>query len=169
MRFSAKRSAARQQRPQSRADLLEVLAKAGRRNSDATVLFHATIAQRMGLNPTDYKTLGVLERAGPLSAGEIADLTGLAAASITNLIDRLEARGLARRTHDPNDRRRILVSAVTERLGDARALFRSTIASLARLYKSYTDAELAVIADFLERNAERLRKETAALETSGPQ
>lgn len=162
MGLAVKDVAARQGR--SRPELLNVLAKVGRQNSDATVLFHAAVAQRMGLNLTDYKTLGVLERAGPLSAGEIAKLTGLATASITNLIDRLEARGLVKRTHDPKDRRRILVSAVNERLGDARALFRSTIASLARLYKSYSDPELAVIADFLERNAERLRKETVALE-----
>ena len=34
---------------------------------------------------------------------------------------------------------------------------------VARMFARYSDAELEVIADFLERNAERLRAETAAL------
>ena len=44
-----------------------------------------------------------------------------------------------------------------------RALFASTIESLARLFKRYSDRELAVIADFLRRNGDRLREETRKL------
>ena len=61
-----------------------------RENSDATVLFHSTMANLLGLHPTDYKVLGILQRLGALSAGEIAQQSGLAPASVTNLIDRLE-------------------------------------------------------------------------------
>lgn len=39
----------------------------------------------------------------------------------------------------------------------------STKRSVARLYKRYDGQELAVILDFLRRNAERLRNETAKL------
>ena len=146
-----------------RAELLERLARAGRRNSDATVLFHATLARGLGLNPTDYKAMSVLERLGPLSAGDIAAHTGLAAASVTNLVDRLEEKGFVRRVDDPADRRRVLVAPVAEKLARARPLFRSTQRSLERLYERYSEAGLEAIGDFLERNAERLQEETRKL------
>jgi DNA-binding MarR family transcriptional regulator len=147
----------------ARATLLEQLAVVGREHSDATVLFHATVAGLMDLHPTDYKALGILDRLGPMSAGELARHTGLAAASVTNLVDRLEAKGFARRIGDVRDRRRVLVQAVRERLRGGRELFASTRLSLARLFERYTDGELAIIADFLTRNGNRLRAETARL------
>jgi DNA-binding MarR family transcriptional regulator len=135
----------------------------GRDHSDATVLFHATIASLLDLHPTDYKVLGILERLGPLRAGEIAQRSGLANASVTNLIDRLEHKGFVRRALDPADRRRVMVEAIGGRLTKARSLFASTRRSLARLYDRYSDRDLFVIADFLHHNAERLRRETSKL------
>jgi DNA-binding MarR family transcriptional regulator len=147
-----------------RDELLIRLAEVGRDNSDATVLFHATVARLLDLNLTDYKTLGLLARVGAMSAGEIARHTGLATASITTLIDRLERKGFVRRIDDPADRRRVIVEAVAERTSAARPYFVSTRQSLNRLYGQYTDKELAVIADFLAKNAQRLRSETERLE-----
>jgi DNA-binding MarR family transcriptional regulator len=147
-----------------RKELLAKLAQIGREHSDATVFFHATMARLLDLNPTDYKTLSVLERLGPMSAGEIAQHTGLASASVTNLLDRLERKGFVRRVHDAADRRRVMVEAVAERVSAARPRFSPTRQSLARLYDQYTDRDLALIADFLARNAERLRAETDRLE-----
>ncbi|MGH7555374.1 MAG: MarR family transcriptional regulator, partial [Longimicrobiales bacterium] len=74
-----------------------MLARVGHEHSDATVLFHARLAGFLDLHPTDYKTLSVLERLGPMSAGDIARHSGLATASVTNLIDRLERKGFAHR------------------------------------------------------------------------
>jgi DNA-binding MarR family transcriptional regulator len=147
-----------------RKQLLAKLAQVGREHSDATVLFHATMARLLDLNLTDYKTLGVLERLGAMSAGDIAQHTGLATASVTDLIDRLERKGFVRRVHDAADRRRVMVEPVAERVSAARPHFASTRQSLARLYEQYTDKDLALIADFLARNAERLRTETDRLE-----
>ena len=147
----------------SRREILEELARVGREHSDATVLFHSTIASFLGLHPTDYKVLGILERIGPLSAGDIARHSGLANASVTNLIDRLERKGFVRRIADPADGRRVIVETVPDRITGAAALFASTRRSLARLYDHYSDRDLTVIADFLRRNAERVRAETGKL------
>ena len=147
----------------ARKRILEELARVGRENSDATVLFHATIASRMDLHPTDYKILGILERLGTMTAGEIARHSGLATPSVTNLIDRLERRGFARRVRDAMDRRRVLVEPLRDRLTAASDLFRSTRKSLTLLFERYSDEELGVIADFLDRNAGRLREETRKL------
>ncbi|HEY7636251.1 MAG TPA: MarR family transcriptional regulator [Gemmatimonadales bacterium] len=150
----------------TRADILEEFARVGREHSDATVLFHSTMAYLLDLHPTDYKTLGILERLGPMSAGEIASHSGLATASVTNLLDRLEQKGFVRRVRDTEDRRRVLVEPIMDRLSGARNRFASTRRSLARLVERYSDRDLAVITDFLARNAERLRAETQKLEES---
>jgi DNA-binding MarR family transcriptional regulator len=146
-----------------RSELLQALNRAGREHSDATVLFHATVADQLGLNPTDHKAMSLLERAGPLTAGEIADLTGLATPSVTALIDRLERRGFVRRVRDPSDRRRVIVEPSADAVAKIAPLFELPKRSLARLYAHYTAEELEVILDFLTRGTERLRNETAKL------
>ena len=150
----------------TRRQILAELARAGREHSDATVLFHATMASLLDLHPTDYKALSILERSGALSAGELAKRSRLAAASVTSLIDRLERRGFVRRVPDARDRRRVLVEPVRGRVTAARGRFASTQRSLRELWRRYSDGDLAVIADFLDRNAERLRAETTKLASS---
>src|SRR4029453_588701 len=64
-----------------RAELLEGLTLAGRASSVATVIFHTAVAAHQGLNATEEKALDLLERSGPLTAGELARQTRLAPAS----------------------------------------------------------------------------------------
>lgn len=158
--------AAKTQQRASRETILEEFARAGREHSDATVLFHTTLAGRLDLPPTDYKTLGILQRLGPQTAGEIARHSGLATASVTNLIDRLERKGFVRRVADAADRRRVLVEPIDERVTAARPLFASARRSLKPLLERYSARELSVITDFLARNAERLRSEIRKLDTA---
>jgi DNA-binding MarR family transcriptional regulator len=150
----------------SRTELLEELRRVGREHSDATVLFHSALAAEVGVHPTDYKALGVLERLGPMSAGELGRHTGLAAASVTNLIDRLVAKGFLRREPDPLDRRRVLLHADVAELTD-NEFFASWQRATTQLWERYTDTELAVILDFLADTAERLRARTEALTAGG--
>jgi DNA-binding MarR family transcriptional regulator len=142
---------------------MDALRVAGRRHSDATVIFHDTIAQRLGLHGTDEKTMSLLERVGPMSASEIAKRTGLAPASVTNLIDRLEQKGLVRRTRDTNDRRTVIVEPTEDGVAKFVPFFAATRSAVARMWARYDEKELAVILDFLERNAERLIQETSKL------
>lgn len=117
----------------------------------------------MSLSAVEEKTLDLLQRSGPLSAGELGELNGLVPASVTGLIDRLERKGFARRVKDPQDRRRVNVevdAGVEERFAP---LFAPFAAQLAELYAEYSDAELAVILDFLQRSAEIQREATRTL------
>ena len=150
----------------ARSELLAQLRRVAREHSDATVLFHSALATKAGLHPTDYKALGVLDRLGPMSAGELGRHTGLAAASVTNLIDRLAAKGFVRREPDPTDRRRVLLHAEVSALTD-NEFFASWRRSAPRLWQRYSDNELAVILDFLVDTAEELRKRTEAIAKSG--
>jgi DNA-binding MarR family transcriptional regulator len=142
-----------------RADLLERLMMAGRVQSEATVMFHAIVAAKQGLTATEEKALDLLDRSGPLTAGELARRTGLAPASVTGLIDRLERKGFVRRVPNPSDRRSVLVEVETERVFASMApLFTDWVRSLEELFAGYTDEQLETILDFLTEAARRQRQ-----------
>jgi DNA-binding MarR family transcriptional regulator len=153
--------------PSRRARLLEALQRAGRESSTATIMFHTTMAHLQGLSPTDTKALDVLDRLGPLTAGELAAQTRLAPPSVTGLINRLERKGFVRRVPDPADRRRVRIQPAPGAVSRFVPLFRDFGARLESLYARYTDDELQLVLEFLEavtahqREAtERLREET---------
>ena len=147
-----------------RAELLEQLALAGRASSAATVMFHTAVAARQGLSASEEKALDLLERSGPLTAGELARQSGLAPASVTALINRLEAKGFARRVQNPSDRRSVLVEVDRERVyATVAPLFADWVGSLQELYAGYTDEQLEVILHFLNEAARRQREATARL------
>lgn len=147
----------------SREELLAGLGEAGRVHSNAAVMYHAAISTRMGLSPVEEKTLDLLQRSGALSAGELGELTGLAPASVSGLIDRLERKRFARRVKDPQDRRRVNVEIDPATHARFEPLFAPFAVRLADLYAEYSDAELAVIHDFLLRSAQIQREATRAL------
>jgi DNA-binding MarR family transcriptional regulator len=151
-----------------RAELLEQLALAGRASSAATVMFHTAVAARQGLSASEEKALDLLERNGPLTAGELARQSGLAPASVTALINRLERKGFARRVPNPGDRRSVLVEVDAERVYAAVApLFADWVGSLHELYAGYTDEQLEVILHFLTEAARRQQEATARLTAGG--
>ena len=147
-----------------RAELLERLALAGRASSAATVMFHTAVAARQGLSASEEKALDLLERSGPLTAGELARRSGLAPASVTGLVDRLERKGFARRVPNPGDGRSVLVEVDSERVyATVAPLFADWVGSLYELYAGYTDEQLEVILHFLNEAARRQREATARL------
>ena len=147
-----------------RAELLEQLETAGRASSVATVMFHTAVAARQGLSASEEKALDLLERSGPLTAGELARQSGLAPASVTGLINRLEQKGFARRIQNPSDRRSILVEADVERMyARVAPLFAEWARSLQELYAGYSDEQLEVILHFLTEAARRQQEATARL------
>ena len=147
-----------------RAELLEQLAMAGRASSVATVMFHTAVAAKQGLSASEEKALDLLERSGPLTAGELARQTGLAPASVTGLINRLEQKGFARRIQNPSDRRSILVEVDVERMyARVAPLFANWVRSLEELYAGYSDEQLEVILHFLTEAARRQQEATARL------
>lgn len=144
-----------------RAALLEALQRELRDFSDQDVLFSQALADRLGINLTDLKCLSILERTGAVTAGKLAELTGLTSGAVTGLIDRLEKAGWARRVRDPNDRRHVIIEAAAERSADFEALFSTSGRAMAELAEEYSDAQLGVLVDFLTRGAVMLREETA--------
>ena len=127
---------------EDRERLLTELHEAGRALSNAAVMYHSALSASMGLGMTEEKTLDLLEREGPLTAGEIVKRTGLAPASVSGLLDRLEHKGFVRRVRDPADRRRVIVEIDRDRVGAFDELFTGLVTRLNKLYAGYTDEQL---------------------------
>lgn len=147
-----------------RRELLERLSEAGRDFSDTAVMFHTALAEKVGLNASEWKMLGLLQRHGPLTAGGLAALSGLAPASVTGIIDRLERGAWVRRARDARDGRRVRVSLdqrVLERnFGE---LFGGLARRLEKLYARYPDDDLALLLELMTEIARRQKEATVEL------
>ena len=121
------------------------------------------MAEQVGLGATEEKTLSLLGKRGPLTAGEIAAHTGLTTPSVTGLLDRLESKGMVRRVRDPHDRRRVIVEPNQERLAELDRMFYSVQEAFHEMLGIYSDEQLATIADFLTRSAQRSQEFIASL------
>jgi DNA-binding MarR family transcriptional regulator len=130
--------------------------------SARVVLFHETVAQRLGLHASEVKALRLLGE-GVMTAGQVAELTGLTAASVTALIDRLEAMGFVGRERDAEDRRRVAIRAVPAKIRDLDRSYDAYHAEMAKMLSKYNPDEFAAIADYLAKASTLLAQETAKL------
>jgi DNA-binding MarR family transcriptional regulator len=130
-----------------------------------TVLFHQTVAERIGLNATDSRVLSYLGDAGSATAGELAEFTGLTTGAVTKIIDRLEQAGLLRRDRDPDDRRKVIVVHLPE--SQAQRELERVMApfgkAVGKQLGRYSDDQLELIAEFAESSVELLRSATRRL------
>jgi DNA-binding MarR family transcriptional regulator len=126
-------------------------------------LFGATVALRFGLSESDIDALEVLIDSGTATAGKLSDLTGLTTGAVTRVIDRLEQAGYVRRIPDPSDRRRVIVELVPDRTAAVAATIARVEDKSVSEIGTYSDAELAVINDFLARMAAIRHEEATAL------
>ena len=146
-----------------REELVRAADAAGRALSTAAVLYHGTLAELSGLSPTEWKALDLIQRLGPVTAGVLARESGLAPASVTALITRLERKGFARRLPNPADGRSVLVEIVPERLGPPEPVFDDFLRSLHDLYEEFSDDELRSIVRFTTEAARRQHEATRRL------
>jgi len=132
----------------------------GRELSTWTILFHQAVAERLGLNVTDHKCLDFLGREGAVTAGRLAEVSGLTTGAVTGVIDRLEKAGFVRREEDPSDRRRVLIRPAPGAERRIAPLFASLRKKMGKVSARFSDAQLDVIADFLRSCIAVMREET---------
>lgn len=146
------------------SDVLDRFGQYGRELSTIVVLFHSRIAEQMGLSGTDHKCLELVVSAKkPLTAGQIAQLSGLSTGAVTGVIDRLERRGFARRVRDPHDRRKVLVEVADFEESQYLHLFQEIIELTERVLAKFTPEEWEVLERYnralLQEYARTLDKE----------
>jgi DNA-binding MarR family transcriptional regulator len=145
--------------------LVEELMEEFRLQGNRDRAFDNLAAEQLGVNDTDQHCLNIIEAAGGLTAGELAEAAGLSTGAVTGVVDRLERAGYARRIRDSADRRRINIEVTPEFYARAQEIW----GPLARdfqdvLTNGFTAAELERIIEFLRatdevasRHIDRLR------------
>src|SRR3981081_4163659 len=103
-------------RPKARAALMEQLEHAVRRSSALGAIFSQTVATRAGISSSDLECLDFLNLGRRVTAGRLAEVTGLTTGAIAGVVDRLEKAGLVRRERDESDRRKVFIAPVPENI-----------------------------------------------------
>jgi DNA-binding MarR family transcriptional regulator len=122
----------------------------------------------LGLTGPQRVALRVLGRRPGISAGALADVLRLHPSTLTGILRRLEERGLVRRTHDPEDRRRVLLT-LTPRGRKLDVPSPGTIeAVVARILAAIPEARLRPAADLLAAVAAALLEQSAPTRGDAP-
>lgn len=143
----------KESRQNSSEALSRRFALAVRSSQVANDIFDETLAHFLGVNRTDGRCLDIIDRAGRVSAGQLATQSGLTTGAVTAVIDRLEAAGYARRIRDTDDRRKIWIETTEEMRTITRHIFGHYVESAPRLMARFTPDQICGILEFLEISA----------------
>ncbi|MBV9817903.1 MAG: MarR family transcriptional regulator [Solirubrobacterales bacterium] len=144
--------------------LWERLLNEVRASQNATDRFDQAVSDAMGMNRTDMRLVDHLEREGRLTAGELAQRTGLTTGAITTAIDRLERAGFAHRVRDLDDRRRVYVELDHAALSAAGDFYSEHAEMGEALYHRYTEEQVQLLLEFVSRGRELNERRAAELE-----
>lgn len=150
-----------------RDELMAALAQEMPSYISATVRFQVAVAHQLGMPVTDVHALAALLETGPVGVSRLAELMGTTASAATRVADRLERGGFVRREPDPDDRRRIVLQLVPERLAAVAEFYRPMDARWRRQLEGYSDDQLRFVLEFLREGRESAEAETAALRVGG--
>lgn len=128
------------------AKLRMAIVRTGRR------LRQEAATETAGLTPTSTAALATIERHGPLTPSELAEIERVKRPTVTRTLGCLEREGLIERTPDPADGRSSLVAVNAAGRERLRRLRGRKNAYLARRMRGLSEDELAT----LERAAEIL-------------
>ena len=136
-----------------RQDLIAAVGRATQAYQRATDGFDDEVGRNLGLNPTDLRCLDWLSETA-MTAGELAEATGLSSAATTTLLDRLERKGFVERERDTVDRRKVRVAMTPSGRELVSALYGPLAHDGGKGLARFTDAELGKVLDFLREGTE---------------
>jgi DNA-binding MarR family transcriptional regulator len=146
-----------------RAALMQELEHAMRRSSAQGAIFGQTIANRVGISNSDMECLDFLILEGRVTAGRLAEVTGLTTGAITGVVDRLEEAGLVRRERDETDRRKVFIAAVSENTAKIGRFYEHLQRAMLKAWDTYSDSELRLLLRFATQGYETMLAATEEL------
>lgn len=135
----------------ARAQLNTAVIAAIRRMVMGAVLSNQRKAEVLGLHPTDLQILNILEMAGAATPKQLAEATRLTTGGITVALDRLELARYIKREANPTDRRSVLIHFLPKPGHPIFDLYKDDEGQVRKLLTSYTEDEVALIANFLAK------------------
>ncbi len=130
------------------------LAREFRQFNGLSASFFRVAAARSGMTVNDMQVIDILDSTGPMTAGQIADLTGLTTGAITGMLNRLEGVGLVQRESDPNDGRRVIVRLARDEnnMQKVGPIFDEMTKAWVDEASRYSDEQMAFLLEFLQRS-----------------
>lgn len=120
-------------------------------------------------NGPQGRILYVLWNSNSISIQELAQRTGLANATLTSMLDRMEQKNLLRRTADPGDRRKIRI-LLTEQAFGLREKYDAVTAAMTRITcQGFSEEEIEQLESYMERvlrNVQNYEKQPTRTEVS---
>lgn len=151
-----------------RSALIARLQLLGEVDATQTAVFQQAAAARYGLGINEMRALSILLREGPRTAGQLGAGLHLTSGAVTGVVDRLVQRGFVRRSHDEQDRRRVVIEVDLAALAAGENVYQSIGDAFADLHAGYTTEQLEFLVRHLETSIEITKRETAKLhESSG--
>ena len=123
------------------SELITKIRRLSQQYAYTSIQMHEAIGRKAGFSGTDHKYLGFLLQKGQMTAGELANLTGLTTGAVTGLIDRFEKKKLVKRQFAEDDRRKVFIVPDTEKI----------MSLLEPLYKEFRNNSEKLIASFPEK------------------
>ncbi|MGZ3623488.1 MAG: MarR family winged helix-turn-helix transcriptional regulator [Ktedonobacteraceae bacterium] len=146
------------------AEILGELDRGLRQFTGLGTSFFRAAAARVGMTVSDVQVLDFLDSAGPMTAGQLADLTGLTTGAITGMINRLEEAGLVNRGRDPNDGRKVIVRLAGDKSAkEIESIFASLEREWNEIASHYNDEQIALLLEFVKNSNAVTRNEIVRL------
>jgi DNA-binding MarR family transcriptional regulator len=152
-------------RTKPRAALLQELENAMRIASSQGALFAKSVADRAGISSADMECIDFVNVEGRMTAGRLAELTGLTTGAITGVVDRLEKAGFVRRERDESDRRKVFIVPVTERMMEIGRFYELVKRAMRKQCEGYSDAELKLLLRYANESYQSMLEATTQLKT----
>lgn len=134
-----------------------------RRSSAQGVLFGQTVANVAGISGSDLECLDFLNLEGRVTAGRLAEVTGLTTGAITGVVDRLEKAGFVRRERDEADRRKVFIVTVPENVARIGRFYVPMQEAMHKLWSTYSEAELQLLLRFASEGYKAVLEATERL------
>jgi DNA-binding MarR family transcriptional regulator len=154
--MSSKRSARPDLTPAGRLEEAKLQKVVGYQLAQATIvtdaIFRAMVGEPMDLRPVEYTLLTLVAENPGGSMVRLARALAVTAPHVTALVDRLESRGLVKRTASDKDRRAQVLAVTRAGAELVRKATDLIIANEARLL-SLTPGEQAILAELLHKVA----------------
>lgn len=105
----------------------------------------------LGVTAAQARVLAVMYESGDVSASELSSITAIDNATLTGILDRLEAMNAVNRLHDPSDRRSIRLRLTTDGERLAADIYSRVDPANKEFLANLTETETSMLEELLRR------------------
>jgi DNA-binding MarR family transcriptional regulator len=153
---------------EKRRALVAALGMEFRKQQNTTEALDDVAVEILGINRTDGRCLDIIQQNGALTAGQLAEATGLSPGAVTTILDRMEQAGYLQRVRGQEDRRKIMVELTPEAARRTWEIWGPIARWSENELSRYSEAELDFVLEFLRRGRAFMEEYVTKLRARAP-